>query len=143
MQLNLDPKSKSGLKEAIVKNEKPWILIGLPEKLENLQKVRGTVGIVDWHVHGQVSELLKRNYLTNGYAIIAGDPNKQRASIFIVRTGESLQLPALIDKIKKLAISSLCIAESTFPKDILEKLKQNLSKASIDFSKLEPTEVVS
>ena len=127
----LDSQKKKLWMKALSSTTVPWVVCGFKDSLD------GMPGLIDWLVHGQVSRLVKQGKLAAQEAcVLPGDPARQRPSFLLFPV--SAGAPALFEKLRKLAVSDLALAESSFPEDFLAKVKQNLKKEGIRCTTLEP-----
>lgn len=134
---SLDPIKKLAWKNALARTKAPWVICGI--KSRTPAPLDGMAGLVDWMVHGQVSQRLLLGHLASGeVCIVPGDPQKQRPSFLLYPVDGSAGASLLAEKARKLQISELALAESTFPEDFLAKVKQTLKKEGIRYQKLEP-----
>lgn len=134
----LDPVLKKTLKEALASTTTPWVLCGLsrtdggtPATLD------GVVGLVDWMLHGQVSRLLQLGSLATGQTcLLAGDPQRSRPSFLLAPPAATAA--SVLEKLRKLGVKEVVLAETTFPPDFKAKVKQTLKKEGIRCTPLEP-----
>lgn len=135
--MKLDHDQKETWKTALRGEKAPWVLFGLDSSVELLSdRMGGMAGLIDWHLHGQVSALLGRRALgPEEFCLVPTGTGAQ--SFLLYHYGPSPDAKALVNHAKKLKVSHLALAASTFPKDFLAKLEQNLKKDGISFSHLE------
>jgi hypothetical protein len=130
----LDPAQKKLLRRALTTTQAPWVVCGLDAPQSS---VDGVVGLIDWMLHGQVSRLVKSGALEAGKAcVLPGDPLCKRPSFLISPSGGTVA--TLLDKLRKLAVTDVALAETTFPPDFRSKVKQALKKEGIRCTTLEP-----
>ncbi len=136
----LDQQKRREWKAALSSTKSPWVVCGIDHSEENASaRLEGMPGLIDWAVHGQVSALLQHKDLASGECcLIPGDPSLGRPNFLFYPARPSSGAQALLEKVRKLGIAELALAESTFPEDFLSKLKQTLKKEGIRFTKLEP-----
>ena len=134
----LESEAKKRWKEALNRETSPWIACALDASVEHLSdRMSGMTGLIDWRVHGQVSRLLARGALPVDEFCLVPLPSG-RQNFLVYHFKENPEPKAFLEGLRKLGIRQLSLAESTFPKDFLPKLKQNLDREGIRFSKLEP-----
>lgn len=134
----LDPDQKKSWKSSLKDCESPWIAFGLPANGTSIaEKMNGMPGIIDWHLHGQVSKLLSQGLLSNGELCLIPNTSGQK-NFLLYHYEPTPDAKAFFAKLKKLQVTELCLAESTFPGDFLAKVKQTLTKEGIRCTKLEP-----
>jgi hypothetical protein len=97
------------------------------------------LGLIDWIVHGQVSRLLQKGRIgEDECCLLPGNPVNSRPSILLVPVSAPGAAKSLAEVARKLNISDLALAETTFPEDFLAKVKQTFKKEGIRCKKLEP-----
>lgn len=135
----LTASQKQELKEAIAQVKTPWVLFGVDASAEALSgRIGGLAGLIDWRVHGQVSRLLAKNLFPgDGFCVIPGDPGRGCPSFLAFQFGAEPEVKFAAERIRKLGIRELTVAESTFPEDFSRKLKQTLTKEGNSWFKLE------
>ena len=127
-----EPARKKALRSALATTQAPWVVCGF-----ETTAVDGVVGLVDWMLHGQVSRLVKRGALEAGKAcVLPGDPLRKRPSFLLAPSG--VTAASLLEKLRKLGVSEVALAETTFPPDFRAKVKQTLKKEGIRCTTLEP-----
>jgi hypothetical protein len=133
----LDAGQKRLLKEALCARPSPWIIFGLESAGSPAQRMGGLAGIIDWHLHGQVSSLLSDGRIANEeFCLFPGGGTK---SYFLMyQFGSAPDVKKLLHRLQLLKVEEFSLAESTFPEDFLSKLKQTLKKEGIRCTKLEP-----
>jgi hypothetical protein len=136
----LDQEKRREWKAALVSTKAHWIVCGLDINEENpCSTLEGMPGLIDWTLHGQVSDLLLRKKISEGECcLVPGDSALGRPNFLFFPRSSAAGAQALMEKARKLKIDELALAESTFPEDFLTKLKQTLKKEGIRFMKLEP-----
>ena len=136
----LEQERKRALTDALTKLRFGWVAIGISIPEENkASALDGITGLVDWAVHGQVSRLLLLKRLsTNECCLLPGDVALGRPSFLFFPVDAPSGPQKFAEKIFKLGIKEIVIAESTFPGDFLAKLKQTLKKEGVSSTKLEP-----
>jgi hypothetical protein len=136
---NLDSPKKESLKAALRACSAPWVAFALNSETANRdERMNGMAGLIDWHLHGQVSSLLAGNRIgKNEFCLIPGT-TAGSTSFLLYQHGEKPSVSELTDRVQQLKIGEICLAESTFPEDFLPELKQNLKKEGIRCTKLEP-----
>lgn len=134
----LSPEQRKAWLERASRVAEPWLVGGLDSRVDSLaERVGGMAGILDWLVHGQVSRLLKREALgAEEFCLVPGPQG--RPNVLLYQYGGSPDAKLLSSKMKGLGVQNICLAETTFPKDFLAKLKQNLGREGISCTKLEP-----
>jgi hypothetical protein len=93
----------------------------------------GTLGVIDWCLHGTISNLLKENNLEE-FTLVPQNRLLGKASLLLLRGDAPKNLPTLLQRLK---VQSLCIAAGTIPDGSLPKLQQQLKKAGVSFTTLE------
>jgi hypothetical protein len=127
---------KEALKQKILSHSDQWILLGIAKKNSNWETINGVVGIADWLLHGQVSKQLERSDLQSGELLwISTTGNKSNFLFFYFE--EQPETKEFLKKLAGIEIKKLVIAESSFPEDFCNKLKQYFKKENIPFSILE------
>ena len=136
---NLNPTQKAQLNEKLSQVTAPWVLFGVDASRSSLaERMDGLAGLIDWNVHGQVSRLLTKNlFPDDGFCVVPGDPSCARPSFIAFQYGANPDVKFAAERIRKLGIQELCVAETTFPEDFSRKLKQTLSKEGSSWTKLE------
>jgi hypothetical protein len=135
----LEQQKREEWKAALSSTKSPWVVCGLDFSLSSSSaRLEGMAGLIDWTVHGQVSQLLSRGKIDGECCLIPGDTALDRPNFLFFPARSSMGAQALLEKARKLGIAELAIAESTFPEDFLGKLKQTLKKEGIRYTKLEP-----
>jgi hypothetical protein len=136
--LKLDRDQKESWKAALRGERAPWIAFGLDSSAAPLSdRLSGMAGLIDWHLHGQVSRLLAGGSLQpEEFCLVPTGTGAQ--NFLLYHFGPSPDAKAFAAQAKKLKVTQLALASSTFPKDFLSKLEQNLKKEGIHFSHLEP-----
>lgn len=134
----LDLETKTTWMNALSSHSGPWILFGLDSQISPLsERLGGMAGLIDWYVHGQVSRLVSKENSDSDFFLIPST-SKEKPSFFFYHYSGSPELKKLSEKIKHLQISNIAVALSTFPEDFSKKLKQNLERDGIQWTKLEP-----
>lgn len=136
----LDPYKKQEWKAALAANKAAWVACGLDLGGDGGAAFEGMAGLIDWTLHGQVSALAIRRQIADGECcLVPGDASRGRPNylFFPIRAATGAQ--GFIEKARKLNITDIAIAESTFPEDFLGKVKQTFKKEGIRFTKLEPS----
>lgn len=138
----LDPAQRARWKEALRKPSPAWVGCGLDSAVPELSaRLEGMPGLIDWAAHGQVSGLLARGLLAvDECCLIPGDPALQRPSFLFLHHSSKSDPKEFAERAKKLGLSEIRLAETTFPEDFLAKLKQTLKKDGIRCMRLEPEE---
>ena len=136
----LNPATRSSWKKALSEISSGYVAVGLnSDLLTPPQHSEGMIGLIDWLLHGQVSRLLAKNKLLPGENILVpGNPDLQRPSFLFLYFDGNTEAKKTVNILKKLEISDLHLAESTFPEDFLGKMKQNFKKEGIRCIKVEP-----
>jgi hypothetical protein len=135
----LETAEKDSWKAALRSNTSPWIAFGLNgSTLSRAERLGGMAGLIDWHLHGQVSKLLASERLAAEDFCLLPGPAAKPTSFLLYQHGENPSTSAFVNRLRQLNISEICLAESTFPEDFLGKLKQTLKKEGIRCTKLEP-----
>jgi hypothetical protein len=134
----LEAAEKDSWKAALRAANAPWIAFGLnAQTLSRAERLGGMAGLIDWHLHGQVSRLLAGERLAAEEFCFLPGPSAT-TSFLLYQHGENPSPASFLSRLKQLNIPEICLAESTFPEDFLAKLKQNLKKEGIRCTKLEP-----
>jgi len=134
----LSTETRNAWKAALQNCKAPWIIFGVNSNGESLaEKLEGMAGLVDWHVHGQVSQALIRGRVSEGeFCLIPGAEGRPSFLLYLFETTPDVK--TMLTKIRALKVRSLCLAESTFPEDFSTRVKQTLSKEGISCITLEP-----
>lgn len=137
----LDPAKKAEWKKALAAADAPWIAIGLdfsgPGRSAGLE---GMPGLADWDLHGQVSRLLLANRISDDEScLVPGNPELSRPSFLFVPARAANGAADFLEKLRRLQVKEIALAESTFPEDFLAKVKQTFKKEGIRFKSLEPS----
>jgi hypothetical protein len=134
----LDPARKKALKHALMTAPAPWVLCGVTRGEGGVESaLDGVVGLVDWILHGQVSRMIQSGLLSPGQAcLLPGDPVRGRPSFLLAPQNSTTA--NLLEKLRKLGVTEVVIAESTFPPDFRAKVKQAFKKEGIRCTPLEP-----
>lgn len=136
---HLETPEKDSWKAALRSNDSPWIAFGLNgQTFSRAERLNGMAGLIDWHLHGQVSKLLADERLSSEEFCLLPGPAANSTSFLLYQFGENPSASAFLNRLKQLNIPEICLAESTFPEDFLAKLKQTLKKEGIRCTKLEP-----
>ena len=129
------------LKRAIDSCQSPWILAAYTNKGKRSisASMEGTLGYLDWRLHGQLSNLLRRGLMKKGsLTIIPARKKLGKASLLVFSaSGKDDENKSLLDSLKKLRAERLSIAESTLPEGLSAKLKKALTKSGIAWESLE------
>jgi hypothetical protein len=135
----LEATEKDSWKTALRASNAPWVAFGLNgQTLSRAERLGGMAGLIDWHLHGQVSKLLADERLADEEFCLLPGPAADSTSFLLYQHGASPNTASFLSRLKQLNISEICLAETTFPGDFLAKLKQNLKKEGIRCTKLEP-----
>jgi hypothetical protein len=120
--------------------QSPWLLAAYQESSNPARSLQGILGVIDWRLHGLLSDLIKKQRLEmDELAIIPGQARLGKASLLVHYCGLDLhKSEKIVDSLKKLHCQEICLVETSFPADFLRKLKQNLSKAGIKCLSLDP-----
>lgn len=115
------------------------VLFGIDgNEKDKIQKFQGALGHLDWLLHGQVSALVISDHAPVGQTILVGANAKKNLPHFLgFHFSTKDQITSFVNSVKRLQISSVSVLSATFPKDILEKLKQNLTSSGVGFTLLE------
>ena len=136
---NLDTPKRESLKAALRACSSPWVAFALNSETANRdERMNGMAGLIDWHLHGQVSSLLAGNRIGKNEFCLIPATTAGSTSFLLYQHGEKPSVSELTDRLQQLKIGEICLAESTFPGDFLSKLKQTLKKEGIRCTKLEP-----
>ncbi len=137
----LDPAKRSEWKNALTSVTAPWIAIGIDHSSPSMAaRLEGIVGLADWALHGQVSRLLLEKKITDGEScIVPGNSMLSRPSFLFFPVRGSGSANSFLEKMQKLQVTEVALAESTFPEDFLAKVKQTFKKEGIRFTSLEPS----
>ncbi len=117
----------------------PWIAFGVDEKKgnSNADRLAGMAGLIDWHLHGQVSTLVSRKVFSQEEFCLF--PSVDRKNTFLLyHFAADADAKSFLSQLKLLNVKEICLAETTFPEDFLHKVKQTLKKEGIRCTKLEP-----
>lgn len=134
----LDPAEKKSWNEALRSAGSSWIACGIRSASTHSEQLAGMAGLIDWHLHGQVSRLLGQERLPRGeIGLVPGGVG--RANFLLYHFGGDAEADAkfFLSRLKLLQVKAVTLAETTFPGDFLSKLKQNLGKEGIGCTKLE------
>lgn len=112
----------------------PWVVCGIDFALPPAERLLGMAGLIDWHLHGQVSKLLVDGELRAGDFCLV--PGAGKTFLFCQLAGKSAPL---VQRLRLLHADEIAVATSTFPEDFLRDLKENLKKEGIRWSQLEST----
>ncbi|RZA08643.1 MAG: hypothetical protein EOP11_04275 [Proteobacteria bacterium] len=136
MQLEHDQKHR--YQAALKAEEAPWIAFGLDASVELISdRLSGMAGLIDWALHGQVGKLLgAESAKAFEFALLPAPSGHQ--SFLLYQYGREPDAKAFAAQLKKLGVEELVLAASTFPRDFLAKLEQNLKKDGIPTRHLEP-----
>lgn len=136
----LDEAALDKLRTAVQRCDKPWILAAyyqdkgkpLPASLE------GTIGFLDWRLHGQVSRLIKRNLIERGsLTLVPSRRQLGKASLLVYFVSDKDEgSEDVTAALKKLNAKELCLAEDTWPAPLAAKVKKSLAKAGIAWNTL-------
>lgn len=136
----LDANALDKLRAAVQRCEKPWILAAyhqekgkpVPTSLE------GTLGFLDWRLHGQVSRLIKREHVVRGsLTLVPSRRQLGRASLLVYFVPDKDEGDAdVVAALKKLNAKELVLAEDTWPAPLAAKVKKSLAKAGIAWEAL-------
>ncbi|MGZ3695007.1 MAG: hypothetical protein ACXWQO_12670 [Bdellovibrionota bacterium] len=136
---NLDAAKKKEFNNSLSAAKTPWILFGIDASLASLaERMEGIAGLIDWSLHGQVSQLLARaKFPADGFCVVPGDPSCERPSFLAFQFGPHPDVKSAAERLHKLGIKDVSVAETTFPEDFCRKLKQTLTKEGSRWTKLE------
>lgn len=134
---HLEAAQKEAWRNSLRANTSPWIAFALnAETTDHAERLNGMAGLIDWQIHGQVSNLLaQRRIGREEFCLIPGNSGRH---FLLYQHGEKPNATAFAQRVQHLRIPEICLAESTFPGDFLAKLKQTLKKEGIRCTKLEP-----
>lgn len=136
----LDDSMLEKLRAAVQRCEKPWILAAYQQdKGQSLAaSLEGTIGFLDWRLHGQVSRLLKRKLMARGsLTLVPSRRHLGNASLLVYfAEGKEEDSDDVLSALKKLNAKDICLAEDTFPAALATKLKKSFSKAGIRWDTL-------
>lgn len=122
---------------AVRETAAPFVFFGVDGLLADpCDKLQGMAGFIDWNLHGQVSGLVLKKPSPNSFSLLPHPAGKTTFLLFYF--GEKPSASLAMARIKKLPISDLALAETTFPEDFLRDLKHALKKVGIRCTKLEP-----
>jgi len=111
-----------------------FILVGIQNNASHPSMlVRGAVGIIDWELHGQVSNLILKGERNN---FLVPHPNLPIQFLFVFYQSKQ-NAKSIAETLQKMKIQRISCVESTFEKDILAELKQNLKKDEIQLESME------
>ena len=134
----LDSPTKNQWKNALMQCQAPWILFGADSSNKLSDRLSGMSGLIDWFLHGQVSRLISTLAIDEEeLCLLPGNPDLKRANFLLYQYAKVPDLKKLLGQIAALQITELSICETTFPEDFCDKLKQNLKKQGIRWSRLE------
>lgn len=137
---NLEAAAKKEITAALAEVKTPWVFFGIDASRASLaERMEGVAGLIDWSVHGQVSQLLSAaRFPADSFCVIPGDPSCQRESFLAFQYGgPGADVKTAAEHLRKLGIKDVTVAESTFPEDFSRKLKQTLVKEGSRWTKLE------
>lgn len=134
----LDAGLKKSWKASLQACRSEWIAFGVSAEGKSLaEKMNGMPGLIDWHLHGQVSALLTRSRVEQEeFGLIPGA--HQQTSFLLYHHGANPDVKNFLQRVRKLQVKSICLAETTFPEDFLAKVKQTFTREGINCTKLEP-----
>ncbi|MGZ3650093.1 MAG: hypothetical protein ACXVB9_21485 [Bdellovibrionota bacterium] len=134
----LEASQKKSWKAALRAVTAPWVVCGITRHPDGeYAALDGIAGLIDWSVHGQVSKLLKQGNLEpQDTCVLPGDPARQRPSFLLFPASGTAN--SLTEKLRKLGVTELALAETTFGQDFLAKVKQTFKKEGIRCTTLEP-----
>lgn len=134
----LERDQKAGWKAALRAESSPFVAFGLDATVPLLSdRLAGLAGLIDWHLHGQVSRLLAEGTLPpEEFCLVPTGAGAQ--NFLLYHYGDKPDPQAFVARARKLKVERLSLAAATFPKDFLSKLEQNLKKEGIPFTHLEP-----
>ena len=132
----LEAEQKKSLLAEIEQDRTAWMLFGIDAGVSSpAESLEGVPGLLDWMVHGQVSRLVAQGRLNAGeFCLIAGDPARGRPNLLAYRYHSTAELKPLVDRLRKLQVKEISLADATFPEDFSHKLKQTLKKEGIGCS---------
>ncbi len=134
---SLSKDSLASLKRSVDDCKSQWLLACLSDERKN-STILGPVGFFDWRLHGQLSKLVRRDsFHTGELCLISGPKRLGTASLLLFIHGKNTKSSELVARLKKLGIDSLSIEETSFPEDFFARLKQNLDKEGISWTKLD------
>ena len=134
---NLSGESLASLKRSVDDCKNQWLLACMSDEKKN-SPITGHVGFFDWRLHGQLSRLIRRDTLHTGeLCLVSGPKRLGAASLLLFVHGKNTKSSELVAQLRKLGINSLSVEESSFPEDFFARLKQNLDKEGISWTKLE------
>ncbi len=135
----LDSHTRAAWKSALQSSQAPWIVCGIDTTAPSLaQRLEGMPGLIDWRVHGQVSALMNRQEMASETFCLIPDPSRPRTSFLVYNYGKSIDPKIFLQQLRALKLQEVQLAESTFPEDFLQKVKQHFKKEGIRSTKLEP-----
>jgi hypothetical protein len=128
----LSAEQKNLWKKNLAECNAAWIVCGIDFSLPASERLLGMTGLIDWHLHGQVSRLIAENQLSPGEFCLV--PGAGKNFLFCQLKEKSAPL---VQRLRAMHAEEIAVASSTFPEDFLADLKENLKKAGIRWSKLE------
>lgn len=135
---SLDIQTKNLWLDTLSEKKGEWVLFGINSQITPLcDRMNGMAGLIDWYIHGQVSRLISKNSMSGDFCLFPTETNEKPNFLLYHYTG-SPDAKKVLEKLKSLNIKQVLMAKSTFPEDFYKKLKQNLDKDGIQWTKLEP-----
>src|SRR5262249_5175071 len=133
--VSLEPKERARLRDCLDACSAPLLLVAADDKNSPESNFHGTLGLIDWRVHGHVSQLLARGALAD-FNLIPNLGALGKAALLVMKQNAKLgqKLPQVL---AKLQVGEVCVAESTFLEKDLQALHDTLRKAQVSWNRLE------
>ena len=135
----LDETALDKLRSAIQHCDKQWILAAcrVGDDAGSRAPLEGTIGFLDWRLHGQVSRLLKRGRLPAGeLTLVPSQRHLGRASLLVYAAESDDDDADIAPALKKLRADDICVAIDTLPPTLATKWKKSFAKAGIQWRAL-------
>lgn len=122
----------------------PWLLAGyqLSAGEPPAKSLQGTLGFLDWRLHGRLARLVREARLPPGeIAMLSNRGRLGQATLLVAHLkGDKSDLTSIETALKGLQAQDICVAASSFPEDFVSKLEAVFTKAGIRWTTLEATQ---
>lgn len=132
---SLDPGKVSHLRRCLEACNESYLLAAVDHVEENAKALKGSLGVIDWRLHGAISRLTKEPF--DSFTLMPHNRLLGKASLLLFRADQSKCISELPQVLKKINAERICVAESTMSPSLFSSIEQQLKKANVTWSKLE------
>lgn len=136
---SLSPSDSAKRKQLLDQVGDALLLVGMNYKtVRNGEKLASWLGLIDWRLHGLVSDMLRRKELAPGSLCLFAGKNKAGSRSILVYPYEGKpSARAVMDCLGKMRRGSLTVIPETFPQDFWQVLEETFRKEGIQWSELQ------